>query len=118
MNMSKRIESIVAELERLKLEEEAPVDELSRSLYNMGQRLSKMDSLEKAALLAEFNRDDPLDGTGSLDLSMEDIERFILDYKGGVNICLCLPGWNDWRIWWQIPGRGLLPSNIKTGTQS
>ena len=83
MSMSKRIESIVAELERLKLEEEAPVDELSRSLYNMGQRLSKMDSLEKAALLAEFNRDDPLDGTGSLDLSMEDIERFILDYKGG-----------------------------------
>ena len=83
MNMSKRIESIVAELERLKLEGEAPVDELSRSLYNMGQRLSKMDSLEKAALLAEFNRDDPLDGTGSLDLSMEDIERFILDYKGG-----------------------------------
>ena len=83
MNMSKRIEAIAAELERLKLEEAAPVDELSRSLYNMGQRLSKMDSLEKAALLAEFNRDDPLDGTGSLDLSMEDIERFILDYKGG-----------------------------------
>ena len=83
MNMSKRIESIAAELERLKLEEAAPVDELSRSLYNMGQRLSKMDSLEKAALLAEFNRDDPLDGTGSLDLSMEGIERFILDYKGG-----------------------------------
>ena len=83
MNMSKRIESIVAELERLKLEEEAPVDELSRSLYNMGQRLSKMDSLEKAALLAEFNRDDPLDGTGSLDLSLEDIARFVLDYKGG-----------------------------------
>ena len=81
MSLSKRIESIVAELERLKLEEEAPVDELSRSLYNMGQRLSKMDSLEKAALLAEFNRDDPLDGTGSLDLSMEDIERFILDYE-------------------------------------
>lgn len=25
---------------------------------------------------------------------------------------------NDWRIWWQIPGRGLSPSNIKTGTQS
>ena len=83
MNMSKRIEAIAAELERLKLEEAAPVDELSRSLYNMGQRLSKMDSLEKAALLAEFNRDDPLDGTGSLDLSMEGIERFILDYKGG-----------------------------------
>lgn len=83
MNMSKRIESIVAELERLKLEEEAPVDDLSRSLYNMGQRLSKMDSLEKAALLAEFNRADPLEGTDSLDLSMEDLERFISDYKEG-----------------------------------
>ena len=83
MSMSKRIESIVAELERLKLEEEAPVDDLSRSLYNMGQRLSKMDSLEKAALLAEFNRADPLEGTDSLDLSMEDLERFISDYKEG-----------------------------------
>ena len=81
MSMSKRIESIAAELERLKLEEEAPVDELSRSLYNMGQRLSKRDSLEKAALLAEFNRDDPLDGTGSLNLDMEALERFIADYR-------------------------------------
>ena len=83
MNMSKRIESIVAELERLKLEEEAPVDDLSRSLYNMGQRLSKMDSLEKAALLAEFNRADPLEGADSLDLSMENLECFISDYKEG-----------------------------------
>lgn len=83
MSLSKRIESIVAELERLKLEEEAPVDDLSRSLYNMGQRLSKMDSLEKAALLAEFNRADPLEGADSLDLSMENLECFISDYKEG-----------------------------------
>lgn len=83
MSLSKRIESIVAELERLKLGEEAPVGDLSRSLYNMGQRLSKMDSLEKAALLAEFNRAYPLEGTDSLDLSMEDLERFISDYKEG-----------------------------------
>ena len=83
MNMSKRIESIVAELERLKLEEEAPVDDLSRSLFNLGEKLAHLDTLEKAALLAEFNRADPLDGTGSLDLSLEDIARFVLDYKGG-----------------------------------
>lgn len=80
MNMSKRIESIVAELERLKLEEEAPVDDLSRSLFNLGEKLARLDTLEKAALLAEFNRADPLDGTGGLDLSMEDLERFIADY--------------------------------------
>ena len=80
MSLSKRIESIVAELERLKLEEEAPVDDLSRSLFNLGEKLAHLDTLEKAALLAEFNRADPLDGTGGLDLSMEDLERFIADY--------------------------------------
>ena len=80
MSMSKRIESIVAELERLKLEEEAPVDDLSRSLFNLGENLARLDTLEKAALLAEFNRTDPLEGTDSLDLSMEDLERFIADY--------------------------------------
>ena len=52
MSMSKRIESIVAELERLKLEEEAPVDDLSRSLFNLGEKLAHLDTLEKAALLA------------------------------------------------------------------
>ena len=80
MNMSKRIEAIAAELERLKLEEAAPVDDLSRSLFNLGEKLARLDTLEKAALLAEFNRADPLDGTGGLDLSMEDLERFIADY--------------------------------------
>lgn len=80
MSLSKRIESIVAELERLKLEEEAPVDDLSRSLFNLGEKLAHLDTLEKAALLAEFNRADPLEGTDSLDLSMEDLERFIADY--------------------------------------
>lgn len=80
MNMSKRIEAIADGLERLKLRQEEPMDELSLNLFNMGQRLSRLDSLEKAALLAEFNRADPLDGTGGLDLSMEDLERFIADY--------------------------------------
>ena len=80
MSLSKRIESIVAELERLKLEEEAPVDDLSRSLFSLGEKLARLDTLEKAALLDEFNRADPLDGTDGLNLSMEDLERFIADY--------------------------------------
>ena len=83
MNMSKRIESIVAELERLKLEEEAPVDDLSRSLFNLGEKLARLDTLEKAALLAEFNRADPLERTDSLNLDMESLGQFILDYKRG-----------------------------------
>ena len=81
MNMSKRIESIVAELERLKLEEEAPVDDLSRSLFNLGEKLARLDTLEKAALLAEFNRADPLEGTDGLNLDMEALEQFIADYR-------------------------------------
>lgn len=80
MNTGKRIESIVAELERLRLEQESPVDDLSRSLFNLGEKLARLDTLEKAALLAEFNRTDPLERTDSLDLSMEDLERFIADY--------------------------------------
>ena len=81
MSMSKRIESIAAELERLKLEEEAPVDDLSRSLFNLGEKLARLDTLEKAALLAEFNRADPLAGTDGLNLSMGDLERFISNYS-------------------------------------
>ena len=81
MSMSKRIESIAAELERLKLEEEAPVDDLSRSLFNLGEKLAHLDTLEKAALLAEFNRADPLVGTDGINLSMEDLERFISNYS-------------------------------------
>ncbi|MCI9672290.1 MAG: hypothetical protein HFF49_12270 [Lawsonibacter sp.] len=83
MSMSKRIESIAAELERLKLEEEAPVDDLSRSLFNLGEKLARLDTLEKAALLAEFNRADPLERTDSLNLDMESLGQFILDYKRG-----------------------------------
>ena len=80
-SIDSRLAALAEAIERKRMEEEAPVDERSRSLYNMGQRLSKMDSLEKAALLAEFNRDDPLDGTGSLNLDMEALERFIADYR-------------------------------------
>ena len=80
-SIDSRLAALAEAIERKRMEEEAPVDELSRSLYNMGQRLSKMDSLEKAALLAEFNRDDPLDGTGSPNLDMEALERFIADYR-------------------------------------
>lgn len=83
MSMSKRIEAIVEELERLKMAQEAPVDDLSRSLFNLGEKLAHLDTLEKAALLAEFNRADPLEGTDSLDLDMEALERFIADYKEG-----------------------------------
>ena len=78
-SIDSRLAALAEAIERKRMEQEYPGDELSRSLYYMVQSLSKMDSLEKAALLAEFNRDDPLHGTVSLNLDMEALERFIAD---------------------------------------
>jgi len=80
-SIDSRLAALAEAIERKRMEEEAPVDELSRSLYNLGEKLARLDTLEKAALLAEFNRADPLDGTDSLNLDMEALERFIADYR-------------------------------------
>lgn len=63
------------------MEQEAPVDDLSKSLYDMGRELAGMDTLGKSALLYELNHGNPLEGTMGLNLSMEDLERFIADYS-------------------------------------
>ena len=78
-----RLERLVEALERRKMAQESPADDLSRSLFNLGEELARLDTLEKTALLAEFNRDDPLEGTDSLNLDMESLGQFILDYKRG-----------------------------------
>lgn len=75
-----RIAAIAEAIERRKMEQEAPVDDLSRSLFNLRQELAGLDALGKAALLYELNHGDPLEGTMALNLSMEDLERFITDY--------------------------------------
>lgn len=75
-----RIAAIAEAIERRKMEQEAPVDDLSRSLFNLRQELAGLDALGKSALLYELNRGDPLEGTMGLNLSMEDLERFIADF--------------------------------------
>lgn len=75
-----RIAAIAEAIERRKIEQEAPVDDLSRSLFNLRQELARLDALGKSALLYELNHGDPLEGTTGLNLSMEDLERFIADY--------------------------------------
>ena len=65
-SIDSRLAALAEAIERKRMEEEAPVDELSRSLFNLGEKLARLDTLEKAALLAEFNRGDPLEGTDSL----------------------------------------------------
>lgn len=75
-----RLTAIAAELERRRLEQEWPEDDLSRSLGELGRELAGLDALGKSALLYEPNHSDPLEGTMSLNLSMEDLERFIADF--------------------------------------
>ena len=80
-----KITGLLERLECVKLTQDMELepDALSLNLWALGAELAHLDTLEKAALLAEFNRADPLEGTDSLDLSMEDLERFISDYKEG-----------------------------------
>ena len=70
MNIEARIERIAEELRRRAMEQEAPVDELSKSLYELEQELTGLDDLGKAALLEELN-------SGGLGLDMADLERMI-----------------------------------------
>lgn len=80
-SISTRLAALYEALERRKMEQEAPVDDLSKSLYDMGRELAGMDTLGKSALLYELNHGNPLEGTMGLNLSMEDLERFIADYS-------------------------------------
>ena len=76
-----RIAALAKAIEQRKMEQEAPVDDLSKSLYDLGQELAGLDVLGRSALLYELNHGDPLEGTMGLELNMEDLERFISDYR-------------------------------------
>ena len=75
-----RLAAIVAEVERRRLIQEEPDDDLSRSLFNLRQELAGLDTLGKSALLHELNNGDPLEGTMGLNLSMEDLEKMISNF--------------------------------------
>ncbi len=77
-----RIAALAETIERRKIEQDAPVDDLSRSLFALGRELAGLDALGKSALLYELNRGDPMAGTIGLNLSMEDLERFMADFRG------------------------------------
>lgn len=87
--MSKSIESritaLAEALQRRQMEQAAPVDGLSRSLFNLQQEFSTLDDEGKAALLEALNNPDDGEG-GSLKLTMQDIEQFLADYGGKDNL--------------------------------
>lgn len=79
-SIEKRIAAISVELERRRLLQTEPLDPLSASLYAFAEELAGLDALGKSALLYGLNHGDPLEGTMGLNLSVEDLERFIADY--------------------------------------
>lgn len=46
-----RITALTEAIERRKMEQEAPVDDLSQSLFNLRRELAELDTLGKSALL-------------------------------------------------------------------
>lgn len=76
-----RLAALETALELRKLEQAWPMDDLSKSLYEMGLELAALDTLGKSALVDALNSPDD-GGAGSLNLTLEDINRMIADWRG------------------------------------
>lgn len=76
-----RIINLQKAIEARRMEQEAPIDFLSLSLYELQRWAAGLDEQGKAALLEAVNTPGE-DGTASLDLDMEALDRFIADLKG------------------------------------
>lgn len=76
-----RLAALETALELRKMEQEWPVDDLSKSLYELGRELAGLDTLGKSALVDALNSPDD-GGAGSLNLTLEDINRMIADWRG------------------------------------
>lgn len=68
-----RIVALAEAVERRKMEQEAPVDDLSRSLFEFGQELAALNEQGKAELLQGLNED-------GLNWDADAFERLISDY--------------------------------------
>ena len=75
-----RLAALEESLELRRLAQEGPIDDLSRSLFNLRQELAGLDTLGRSALLYELNLGNPLDGTMGLGLSMEGLEKMISSF--------------------------------------
>lgn len=77
-SIESRMIALADALQRLQMEQQAPVDPLSASLFEMGRELAALDEQGKMELL-----NCPNDGqTDPLDLTLEDINQLIADYGG------------------------------------
>lgn len=75
-----RLAALDTALELRKLEQAWPVDDLSKSLYEMGWELAALDERGKLDLLDALNTPSE-DGTAGLDLTLEELEKIITNFK-------------------------------------
>lgn len=72
-HINARIAALAEAIERRKMEQEVPVDDLSKSLFAFGQELAGLGEKGKAELLQRINEDGFI-------LDEDAFERFIADY--------------------------------------
>lgn len=77
-----RIKALAEAIRRRQWDHEGPTDPLSKSLFEMETELLGLDEPGRILLLTELNQTDPETGTG-LDLTMEDLEKWIADSREG-----------------------------------
>ncbi len=71
-----RIAALAEAIERRKMEQEAPVDDLSRSLLEFEGEMASLDEIGVAALAAATDED------GRQILTLEQTRRMVDDFKG------------------------------------
>lgn len=79
-SLDARLTSLADALQRRQMEQLAPVDPLSASLFDLQRELAALDAEGKAELLAELNQGGD-DGTVGLDLDIKALERMIDDWR-------------------------------------
>lgn len=74
-----RLAALETALELRKLEQAWPVDDLSKSLYELGRELAGLDERGRLDLLDALNTPSE-DGTAGLDLTLEELEKMIVNF--------------------------------------
>lgn len=80
-SINSRIIDLQNAIEARRMDQEAPIDPISLSLYELQGWAAGLDEQGKAALLEALNTPGE-DGTAGLDLDMEAIDKILADLKG------------------------------------
>lgn len=75
-----RIAAIAEAIKQKAMEQEAPVDDLSKSLFEFGRGLAELDAAGRDALFEEWCASDEAEGIRPM--SREQFDQFIADFTG------------------------------------